>query len=227
MSASGNIETAILAAALDLDGTVIGPDERTSPEVSAAVGALAAVVPVFLATGREPADVVRYARQLGLSTPQVSDGGAAIMDPVSGKHLWAANLGPEFSQEIVTRLHETGTVFVATHTQGTFWRLAQVPDWNIVRVSALDLSYNAAEELAQRYATRQEIHVVKASLPYNGLWAVDFTPQGVDKATGVARNGRSLGVNIADMAAVGDSFNDLPLLRASGLAIAMGVPPRK
>ena len=135
-----------------MDGTVIGPDERISPRVLAAVADLAALVPVFLATGREPGDVVRYAQELGLTTPQVSDGGAAILDPVSGAHLWSANLGQGFSQEIITTLQDTGTAFVATHALGTFSRLAQVPDWNIIRVSALDLSLEAAEAMAQRYS---------------------------------------------------------------------------
>ena len=225
MGRAGDIPERVRAVALDLDGTIIGPDERITPLVMAAVGELAAAAPVFLATGREPADVVRYARQLGLTTPQVSDGGAAILDPASGRHLWSANLGREFSKEIINLLHDTGTAFVATHVRGAFWRLAEVPDWDIVRVSALDMSPEAADAMAGRYSARPGIHVVKASLPYNGLWAVDFTREGVDKATGVSRNGESLGVPIGEMAAVGDSFNDLPMLRAAGLAIAMGGAP--
>ena len=69
----------IRAAALDLDGTIIGPDERITPAVKDAIGRLATRIPVFIATGREPQDVFEYARQLGLTGPQLSDGGAAII----------------------------------------------------------------------------------------------------------------------------------------------------
>ena len=63
---------------------------------------------------------------------------------------------------------------------------------------------------------------MKAYLPYNGLWAVDFTNFGVDKGTAAARLGTMLGCQTQDMAGVGDSFNDLALLKACGTGIAMG-----
>ena len=47
----------IRAAALDLDGTIIGPDELITPAVMDAVTRLAKRIPVFIATGREPHDV--------------------------------------------------------------------------------------------------------------------------------------------------------------------------
>ena len=71
----------ILAAALDLDGTIIGPDEKISPAVQKAIARLARHIPVFIATGREPADVLQYAGELNLTTPQLCDGGANILDP--------------------------------------------------------------------------------------------------------------------------------------------------
>ena len=248
-------------AALDLDGTVIGPDERITDGTLAAVRELAAAVPVLLATGREPGDVLRYSRQLGLSTPQVGDGGAAIIDPVSGRHLWHSTLGAALAERIVRRLDAMGAAFVATHTGGAWWSLEQVAAWEaVIRISALDLTPETAEALdaffrneAGRNDTEDSVsggvsgdgaagggasgdgaagggnsglHTVKAALPYNGLWAVDFTTEGVDKATGAARAGEMLGgLPLADLAAVGDSYNDLPLLRQCGLPIAMGNAP--
>ena len=215
------------AAALDLDGTIIGPDERITPAVKDAIARLSARIPVFIATGREPQDVFNYARQLGLTNPQLSDGGAAILDPVECRHIWSANLGPELAPDVLGLIEQLDAHFVATHVQGTFRRVIDIPDWNIVRISALDLSREAAEALTVRFSGHPRISVILASLPYNGLWAVDFTQSGVDKGSGIARMGEMLGVDPANMACVGDSYNDLPMLRACGLPIAMGKAPEE
>jgi len=215
----------ILAAALDLDGTIIGPDEKISPAVQEAISRLLSQMPVFIATGREPADVLRYSKELGLTTLQVSDGGANILDPVRGVSVWTAPLGPANAEAVVTKLRDMGSAFVATHASGTASTFDDVPDWDLIRVSALDLDEAAADVLVNSFQGNQDMHVIKAVLPYNGLWAVDFTLAGVDKAAGVARVGESLGVDVANMVAVGDSYNDLPMLKACGFAVAMGNSP--
>ncbi|MQG27147.1 MAG: HAD family phosphatase [SAR202 cluster bacterium] len=215
----------ILAAALDLDGTVIGPDENISPAVHEAIVRLAERIHVFIATGREPADVLRYANELGLTTPQLCDGGANILDPVQGVSTWAAPLGPVNAEAVVTRLREMGSAFVATHASGTASTFDDVPDWDLIRVSALDLDEDTADALATEFRRNKNMYVIKAVLPYNGLWAVDFTLAGVDKASGIARVGRTLGVNPTNMVAVGDSYNDLPMLKACRFSVAMGNAP--
>lgn len=215
----------IRAAALDLDGTIIGPDELITPAVKDAVTRLSARIPVFIATGREPQDVFEYARQLGLSGPQLSDGGAAILDPVECRHIWSANLGPELAPEVLRLIEEMDTHFVATHVQGAFHRMADIPDWDIVRISALDLSREAAARLVEQFSNHPQMSVILASLPYNGLWAVDFTRAGVHKGSGVAGMGEMLGVRPSEMVCVGDSYNDLPMFAACGLAVAMGGAP--
>ena len=219
------LEVKIGAAALDLDGTIIGPDELVTPAVLDAVRRLAERIPVFIATGREPQDVFNYAGELGLSGPQLSDGGAAILDPVGCTHIWSANLGAELAPEVLGLIEQLDAHFVATHVQGTFRRVVDVPDWDIVRISALDLSREAAEELVVRFRDHPRMSVILASLPYNGLWAVDFTRSGVDKGSGVGRMGEMLGVKPGNMACVGDSYNDLPMFRVCGMPIAMGGAP--
>lgn len=48
--------------------------------------------------------------------------------------------------------------------------------------------------------------------------AVDVTPKGADKAFGVERLLERAGRTWADVLAIGDSWNDLPVLRAAGLS---------
>ena len=52
-----------------------------------------------------------------------------------------------------------------------------------------------------------------------------MTGAGVDKASGISRVGKTLGVEPANMVAVGDSYNDLPMLEACGFSVAMGNAP--
>jgi len=217
----------IRAAALDLDGTIIGTDEKISPAVHEAITRLAVRIPVFIATGREPADVLQYAGELNLTTPQLCDGGANILDPVRKASTWTAPLGPASAELVVTRLREIGSAFVATHANGTASTFDDVPDWNLIRVSALDMDEATADALAAEFSGNKNMYVIKAMLPYNGLWAVDFTLAGVDKATGVSRVGVILGVDPADMVAIGDSYNDLPMLASCGVGIAMGDAPQQ
>ena len=153
----------IKAAALDLDGTIIGPDELVTPRVKDAVQRLSARIPVFIATGREPQDVFEYAEQLGLTGPQLSDGGAAILDPVGRRHIWSANLGPDLAPEVLGLVEQLDAHFVATHVQGTFRRVIDIPNWDIVRISALDLSRESAEALVARFREHPRMSVILAS----------------------------------------------------------------
>ena len=136
-------------------------------------------------------------------------------------------------------LEASGSLFFATHPDGAYTNLrSEVADlpWvttdpqdaqgvAFTRISALDLSDEEARGLTVALA-RLGLHSARAYLPYNGLWAVDFTHPHVNKGTAVARVVAGTGVDVGECVAIGDSHNDLPMLQAVGLAIVMeGAPP--
>ena len=217
----------IQAAVLDLDGTLIGRDEEVSARVAAAVCRLRASIPVSIATGREAAHATRFARQLGLSAPQICDGGAAILDPECGNSLWTDPLAPQLARKIIDSLQVGGTAFIATHPEGSAKSISDISGRSIIRVSALDMDEAGADRLLTQFLPEPQVNVVKVFLPYNGLWAVDFTRRGVDKAAGTRMLAQMIGVDVRDMVAAGDSYNDLPLLQLCGLSIAMGDAPQE
>lgn len=215
----------IRAAVVDLDGTLIGSDEEVSARVHRAVTRLAQLVPVSIATGREAVHTIKFARQLGLTTPQICDGGAAILDPASGRPLWTRPLHPAQSRKIIHELQRDQVEFIATYSGGSFTDYAQINHWNMVRISALDMDEESADRLAFRFCADPDLHAVKVYLPYNGFWAVDYTTSHVDKAAAALHLAGMLQVHPDDMMAAGDSYNDIPLLRLCGLGVAMGNAP--
>lgn len=86
----------------------------------------------------------------------------------------------------------------------------------------VDKLYIAFASRAERERAFSEV----SRLPYyvTGAGFVDFEimAQGVDKATGIRDLAEYLQIDRAQIAAIGDSENDLPALRYSGLPIAMG-----
>ena len=55
-----------------------------------------------------------------------------------------------------------------------------------------------------------------------GGWYFELTPRDVSKWTGLCALSECLGVPTEAICAVGDQANDLPMLRAAGMAVAMG-----
>ncbi|MCH7653883.1 MAG: HAD family phosphatase, partial [Chloroflexi bacterium] len=135
---------------VDLDGTLIDRSEKISVRVKRAVKQISKKIPVSIATGREMAHVIDYARQLGLDTPQICDGGATVLDPATGIATWCNPLEPGDAERLVRRLHATGTPFIATYPGGSATDIGGVTHWNLIRVSALDISEQAAGGLAAR-----------------------------------------------------------------------------
>lgn len=213
------------ALIVDLDGTLIGRDEQISPRVGQAVRSTSRRLQISISSGREASDVLRFAGELGLTAPQTSDNGALILDAASGAPLWSMPLEPVHAQDIVGRLLSMGTAIIATRPDGTTTDAAHITDWSLTRVSALDMDEALADELAARFQSNPDLHVVKVSLPYNGMWAVDFTRVGVNKSTAARKLAEMIGIEPSQIIAAGDSYNDLPLLEACGLRIAMGHAP--
>ena len=195
--------------------------------MSVALRRVAERVHVSIATGREPADVIRYAGQLGLTSPQISDNGALILDPQTRQSLWSEPLGRANASRVLAAIQAEGYAFIATHPEGSVTRAAEIGGLELTRVSALDLEEPLADRLVAQMRVSGELNVVKVALPYNGMWAVDFTRVGVDKGTAARALASMLGIEPGQMAAVGDSYNDLPMLRAAGLAIAMADAPEE
>src|ERR1700756_5830434 len=89
-------------AAVDLDGTLLGPDKQVGPENAAAVQRLRDNgVTVIIASGRRHQNSVRFQRELGLTGPIIACQGGLIRDGESGNVIEAHFLPQTVAREIV------------------------------------------------------------------------------------------------------------------------------
>ena len=224
MSNSDETMTQYAAMLVDLDGTLMVTD-TISPRVAAAIKSVAAEIPVCISTGRRATDVVEYANQLGLKSPQICNGGATILDPADGRIIWDSPLPEYRAREIVDLLSDRGTYFIATHPAGDSFSRAEVRHWDLTRISAMDIPESEADDMVAAFSGAHDLNLVKVYLHYNGWWAVDFTAAGIHKGAAARILANRMGVAPERFIAAGDSFNDLPMLEVAGYRIAMASAP--
>jgi len=224
--------------ACDLDGTLIARDNRLSDRVTAAVArTLDAGIWVVAVTGRPWQWTLDIARHHRLLPTAVASNGAALIDVESGaieptglrdgvvlglmERVRAKVPGVTFAVDGVGFMgHEPGfhdatyLVDVGGHRGDLTELVARDVIKLICRVEGLPAEALAAEIDADVTAG--------VAVPYHGAgeW-VELLPDGVSKASGLALVCERLGVAADEVVAVGDGWNDVPMLEWAGVGVAM------
>ena len=196
-----------------------------------AVRRASAIVPVAIASGREPTDVARYARELGLTTPQISDNGARLLDPSANSTIEAHVIAPEDARQIATGLEDLSMAFFAVDGWDAVRKVSEVTDWDITVIAGYTKDRDAPTETqaeAVREAAALAPEQVTAILSQDAggrRWYVNFTRRGIDKGTGLRSWAERVGAPLEGVVFVGDSFNDIEAFAVAGLPVAMGSAP--
>lgn len=224
--------------ALDMDRTALTNDYRVLPEVIEAVGqALRAGVMVVPATARSPQGLRAFADRLGISgtcvcfngawTGELSGHGPAhckAMDRQSAIRLLAsadgADLNPVwFTADGSFALSEGPLVdreFRATGKKPHIAAGGIDDDAPLMKILCLDQrSGPAMDDLIARFR-------VEFEFAYSDRDLVEISARGVSKQMAIARLCEELQISAGEVCAIGDSENDLQLLKWAGTGIAMG-----
>lgn len=230
--------------ALDLDGTLLGPQSQIYAQSVAAIAkARARGVRVVIATGRSIQEGVAYARLAGCDPLVVALGGAALVDGETGRCLRRWKLPRTSALAALDFCRANGLeimVFAGEEILTDPASLAAMRARGFLSVCFYDVVRQVADPGA--WAAAHHLPLTKihgewqtGDLSLAGLRALpgtvltsskprdfELVPRGVDKGRALALLARRYGVPLGQIAALGDSGNDLEMLSRVGLPMAMG-----
>lgn len=92
-------------------------------------------------------------------------------------------------------------------------------DEPFVKILYMGHGLDAAKALGEEIRPRLDLS--RVDLTYSSNRYVEFVPKGVDKGTGLAHLAEIVGVDPSEIVGVGDSANDLAMIRAAGLGVGV------
>ncbi len=231
--------TTIDLIALDLDGTLLAPDETISARNRQAIrAALNAGTRVVLVTGRGVDTPIRVSKELGLNLPVICCHGALTKDFGANKVLEHVPVPLQYAKPMIAFAEAQGLA-IAVYADEAFYRLEgsevymddmRGPGWHeapslseILRDGAPTFIRFLGEESVRRM--QREFGDLPLAFRYE-TWQ-DFVECAVlnreaSKKNALAKLCAGFGISSERVLAIGDSRNDVPMLRWAGIGVAMG-----
>ncbi|TLS50816.1 HAD family phosphatase [Paenibacillus antri] len=206
--------------ATDLDGTLLTDDKTITDETKRWLRYAAEQgVAVIFSTGRGMQTAEAYWRELELRSPMVLLNGAEIWSGPGKLHKRIF-----LPRETVRRLHGIAVArgewywgySVESLTNHEGWTPEMFDrDWMKFGIGCADLQ--RLEEIRQDLEGWGTLEITRSALTN-----LEISVKGVTKESGVREVCSLLGFGMPDVIALGDHHNDIRLLQAAGLGVAMG-----
>lgn len=238
--------------ALDIDGTLLEPDpdhgfsrDEVSPAVREAVAAaVAAGVPVVLASGRAPHGMTWLVDELGLTGSEampvhvVASNGSVVVTYPPLELVHEVTFDARSAVRAV--LEHVPEAAVAVEEHGIGYRVNRAfpegeLDGELILTPLEELVADEVSRVIIRDpdSTSEDFVTLARTLGLHGTnyfigWTawIDLAPEGVSKASGLQWVCDRLGVDAADVLAIGDGRNDIEMLGWAGRGVAMGQGPQ-
>ncbi len=225
--------------ATDIDGTILIPEGEFTEGVKKCIRELSAKgIKIVLVTGRMNAAAKLIAKDLGLDTPVISYQGGLVTE--GDKILYERYLTEEQTERILEwsekvnihiNLYNNDVLYSENegpevkrycnnlHTHYEVKKFSEIKKTKINKLLAID--YDNPERIS-RYekelpAIFPDLYIVK-STPY----FLEFSNKEASKYCAVKFLQNYWGISEAETLAIGDQNNDISLLKAGGVKVAMG-----
>lgn len=229
----------------DLDGTLLNEHHKIGKKTIQTLQACASLgVDVFIATGRNYADVSKMAKKIGIDNLTLVTSNGARADNAVGQKILHHYIPEDIATQIFLTPYDADTVYLNSY-QGDDWFInAPIPGWQQFFIESgygynlADFSkqhgketekiffitedvQNSYERLApvEKYLTQKFKGLVQ--MTYSAPMCFEVMAKGVNKGKTLAELVAMRGYALTDCIAFGDAMNDLEMLSAVGKGCLM------
>jgi Cof subfamily protein (haloacid dehalogenase superfamily) len=239
------ISTRIRLVALDLDGTLVGSNLTISPRVrESIVAARARGTEITIVTGRMFAAAKPYAEILGITGPLVCYQGAAIFEVSTGAVLRETPVHQDVTRQVLAWAEEHH-VHAQCYSGDTLY-VQQINRFSKRYTDLAKVEPTVVPSLRAAFADKPSIKIVlvddpgpseqhlaalttllgkRAYITRSNVDFVEVLSPDVNKGEALAFVAQRYGATLAETMAIGDAWNDVPLITAAGIGVAMGSGP--
>ena len=225
----------------DLDGTLLRNDKTVSPENREAIAYFMAEGGYFtFITGRMPYFVKDILAKVSINAPFGCINGAGIYDPVAGKYVWTQPMRDDVIELVryvdqktedmgiqinclehlyFSRENETMMYFRKATGLPNLVRDYEEIDEPIAKIVFGDYREDRLLGVKALLDAHPRYHDFDYIRSERSLY--EILPKGVSKGTLLVRMAEHLQVPMGRTVAVGDYFNDVSMLRAAGIGVAV------
>ncbi len=216
----------------DIDGTLVPIKGDGSDIDQQTVGAVAAAlrtgIQISVATGRGWASTKPVVQRLGVKDLCIIEGGSCIIDPTTEKIVWQKVLDGQTSNQVITicKQYARHSELIKTSAKPERTSIHDAGDYTfdnrVIYLLGTDKDTAAKVKQAIDRLPTAAANITTPSWAGDSLYDVHITNKHGTKEYALDEWFRQMHITKAEIVALGDSDNDLPLFRAAGLKVAVG-----
>ena len=234
---------AIKLVALDLDDTLLAPNLRISQESIRSIQKVRQQkVRITISTGRMFLSALPYAMQLGIDVPLITYQGALVKNSLSGEVLYYKPVPGELAYEIMNIFKDCGVhyhsyfddrlVMETLSEEGKAYSLLAGVEATVVNDLAESLETNDAMKIMAISRDEEKLLAMERHLKSSYADKLHITrskphflevmhPE-ADKSKALEVIARHYKIDREEVMAIGDSYNDMEMIKWAGVGVAMG-----
>ncbi len=236
------VKDAVLA--LDLDGTLTNSKKEITENTIDAIGRfIKAGGTVVLASGRPTFGVTPVANILGLEEKGgyiLSYNGGYFFDCKNNKELFIKELTHEYLPVLEEQAKHFGVNLMTYNHDKAYALDIEEPYYTMevtinkfIRVKADPLTPQITFPIIKCLMTAPGEHLAEVEKEMKKIWDgklnivrsepyfLELTEVGIDKANTITNMTKKLGKDVGNLICCGDGFNDLSMIKAAGIGVAM------